>query len=258
MNILLVGCGKMGGALLENWMRGDEAFAIVDPQLDRAPQGVSLHSRREEVADRRFDVIVAAIKPQMIDQVMPDYSSMFTDDGYLLSIAAGCSIARLQQVSGGRPVIRVMPNLPAAIGAGVSALCASADASEAQIGHARAMMERTGTVITVEDEDAIDRFTAVAGSGPGYVFELARAYTEAAIALGFDEAQARAMVIGTLQGTIAMAAQSGEELETLRDSVTSKGGTTAAGLTALNGKGELSALLSATLEAAYDRAVELR
>jgi len=78
------------------------------------------------------------------------------------------------------------------------------------------------------------------------------------IALGFDEAQARAMVIGTLQGTIAMAAQSGEELETLRDSVTSKGGTTAAGLAALNGKGELSALLSATLEAAYDRAVELR
>ncbi|MEE4339015.1 pyrroline-5-carboxylate reductase [Erythrobacter sp.] len=258
MNILLVGCGKMGGALLENWKRGDEAFAIVDPFLDSAPEGVALHEKREEVADRQFDVIVAAIKPQMIDEVMPDYSDMSTSKGYLLSIAAGCSIARLKKVSGGKPVIRIMPNLPAAIGAGVSALCASEDATEAQLAHARAMMERTGTVITVEDEDAIDRFTAVAGSGPGYVFELARAYTEAAMALGFDEDQARAMVLGTLQGTVAMAAGSGEKLETLRNSVTSKSGTTAAGLNALNGKGELSALLSATLEAAYDRAVELR
>lgn len=248
----------MGGALLENWRRGEEAFAIVDPVLERAPQGVSLHQTREEVADRRFDVIVAAIKPQMIDEVMPDYSDMFTQDGYLLSIAAGCSIDRLKAVSGGKPVIRVMPNLPAAVGAGVSAICASEDASEAQLAHARAMMERTGTVVTVDDEDAIDRFTAVAGSGPGYVFELARAYTEAAMALGFDEDQARAMVLGTLQGTVAMAAGSDEPLETLRNSVTSKGGTTAAGLDALNGDGELSALLSATLEAAYNRAVELR
>lgn len=248
----------MGGALLENWRRGDETFAIVDPVLERAPQGVSLYKTREDVAKTHFDLIVAAVKPQMIDEVMPDYSDMFTRDGYLLSIAAGCSIGRLKAVSGGKPVIRVMPNLPAAIGAGVSAICASEDANAAQLAHARAMMERTGTVVTVDDEDAIDRFTAVAGSGPGYVFELARAYTEAAMALGFDEAQARAMVLGTLQGTVAMAAGSDEPLETLRNSVTSKGGTTAAGLEALNGAGELSALLSATLEAAYNRAVELR
>jgi len=248
----------MGGALLENWKRGDETFTIVDPMLDSAPAGVRLFASRDDVSDQSFDVIVAAIKPQMIDDVMPDYAPMFTDDGYLLSIAAGCSIERLAKVSGGRPVVRVMPNLPAAIGAGVSALCASEDASEAHLAHARTMMERTGTVITVDDEDAIDRFTAVAGSGPGYVFELARTYTQAAMDLGFAEDEARAMVLGTLQGTIAMAAGSDRPLEELRNSVTSKGGTTAAGLDALNGEGQLTALLSDTLQAAYDRAVELR
>jgi pyrroline-5-carboxylate reductase len=194
----------------------------------------------------------------MIDEVMPDYAEMFTDDGYCLSIAAGCSIARLKAVTRGRPVVRVMPNLPAAIGAGVSALCASDDASEAHLAHAKAMMDRTGTAITVKNEDAIDRFTAVAGSGPGYVFEIARVYIAAAMELGFPEAEARAMVLGTMQGTVAMAAGSDRSLEDLRNSVTSKGGTTAAGLDALNGANQLSGILSETLEAAYNRAVDLR
>ena len=151
-----------------------------------------------------------------------------------------------------------MPNLPAAIGAGVSGICASDDIAEDQMSHAREMMARTGTVIPVASEDALDRVTAVAGSGPGYVFEIARAYVEAARELGFDRREAEAMVLSTLQGTIAMAQQGDGTLEELRDSVTSKNGTTAAGLEALNGEGQLSTLFSRTLSAAYDRAVELR
>ena len=121
------------------------------------------------------------------------------------------------------------------------------------------MMRRTGTAVAVENEDMLDRATAVAGSGPGYVFEIARSYVAAAEKLGFDPDQARALVLGTMEGTIAMAlANPDTPLEELRNSVTSKGGTTAAGLDALNGDGGLSDKLDATLTSAYNRAVELR
>lgn len=248
----------MGGALLDKWCRGDEAFTIVDPYLAQAPAGVTLVKQRSDLAGKRFDVIVVAIKPQMIDSVLPEYEGMFAPSGFLLSIAAGCSIERLKNAVGGRSVIRVMPNLPAAIGAGVSGLCSSADAEPGQIAFARDIMQRAGVVIEVEDEDALDRVTAVAGSGPGYVFEIARCYVEAAMELGFTPEQANSMVLGTLQGTIAMAQQSDLSLEELRNSVTSKNGTTEAGLNALNGQGQLSTLMSKTLQAAYRRAVELR
>lgn len=254
----MIGCGKMGGALLEKWKEGEDEFTIVDPALSEAPSGVTLHRDRSGIAGQTFDVVVVAIKPQMIDDILPEYTDAFADDGYVLSMAAGCSIARLAKASGGRPVVRVMPNLPAAIGQGVSGLVASGDASDRHTSHATAMMERSGTVVTVEDEDALDRVTAVAGSGPGYVFELARSYVEAAMGLGFAEPEARDMVLDTLAGTIAMAKSSDQPLEELRNSVTSKNGTTAAGLNALNGDGQLSELLENTLKAAYDRAVELR
>ena len=248
----------MGSALLENWKKGPENFTIVDPGLNEAPEGVRLVSDRSAISDQRFDVIVVAVKPQMIAEIVPQYSGMFADDGYMLSIAAGASIDTLKQAAGDAPIVRVMPNLPAAIGAGVSGICASADVTDAQLAHAREMMERNGTVVEAADEDGLDRITAIAGSGPGYVFEIARAYVAAAMELGFDENEARDMVLGTMQGTISMAQASDQALEDLRNSVTSKNGTTAAGLAALNGDGAFDALIKNTLEAAYDRAVELR
>ncbi len=258
LKVLMIGCGKMGGALLGNWMRGGDEFTIVDPILDSAPDGATLVREAGELPDQRFDVLIIAIKPQLIDKVMPAYTAMLEPGGYALSIAAGCSIARIKSVLGGAPVLRVMPNLPAAIGQGVSALCASADATPEQTAHARTLMEYAGTAIMVEDEDQIDRFTGIAGSGPGYIFEFARAYVQAAMAMGFDDASARAMVLDTMAGTVAMARSSDEELEALRNSVTSKGGTTAAGLEAFNGDGEVSTLLAKTVAAAYSRALELK
>lgn len=248
----------MGSALLSFWKKGDEDFVIVDPGLDSAPDGVELVARKEDLGERKFDMVVVAIKPQQVDDVLPQYRESFAENAVLLSIAAGCSASRLEKASAGRPVIRVMPNLPAAIGRGMSGLYANPAVTDEHKAHAITMMERTGSVIEVDSEDALDRVTAVAGSGPGYVFEMARAYVEAAIALGFDEAQARRMVLDTMRGTLAMAEETGEPLETLRNSVTSKGGTTAAGLDALNGDGDFSRLIRSTLEAAYRRAEELR
>jgi pyrroline-5-carboxylate reductase len=120
------------------------------------------------------------------------------------------------------------------------------------------LMQQTGTTVWVDEEDALDRVTAVAGSGPGYVFEIARTYIEAAEALGFTTAQARALVLDTMAGAVEMARRSDESVETLRNSVTSKNGTTQAGLDALNGDGTLTELMRRTTRAAYDRAVELR
>lgn len=249
----------MGGALLEHWMEGDERFTIVDPMLESAPDNARLVSSRDSIADESFDVVIVAIKPQMIEEIVPEYASMLAESGYVLSIAAGCSIARLSNLMNDAPVVRVMPNLPAAVGCGVSGICAGTGAEGSPLAHAETMMRRAGTTITVDSEDKIDRFTAVAGSGPGYVFELARAYVAAAMELGFDEQEARAMVLGTIEGTTAMALEpDAPSLDDLRNSVTSKGGTTAAGLEALNGDGQISHRLRETLEAAYNRAVELR
>ena len=249
----------MGSALLSQWVEGPEAITVVDPAGSDVPDGVALIADRAEIADRKFDLIVAAVKPQLIDDILADYASMLAPGGYVLSIAAGYSAARLSRLMGDAPVIRTMPNLPAAIGRGVSGICAGPHAGDEHIAHAQDFMGRAGTTVTVDSEERLDRVTAVAGSGPGYVFEIARAYTEAAIAQGFDEEEARAMVLGTIGGAIAMASEPGApSLEDLRNSVTSKGGTTAAGLNALNGDGGLSTRLHDTLKAAYDRAVELR
>lgn len=257
MKILMVGCGKMGGALLARWVEGADEFAIVDPGLNNAPDGVRLFSDQAQLGEEKFDVLVVAIKPQMIDEVLPDYAKVLGDDGYVLSIAAGCSLSRIERLAGA-PAIRVMPNLPAAIGQGVSGVCPGSGTTAKQRGHAEALMAHAGAVVAVADEDALDRVTAVAGSGPGYVFEIARAYLAAARGLGFDAEQARTLVLGTLAGTIEMAADSELSLEELRNSVTSKNGTTQAGLEALNGDDLLSRRLRETVDAAYARAVELR
>ena len=249
----------MGGALLSHWIEGSESFTIVDPALDSAPDGVRLVRDRDALKNETFDVVIVAIKPQMIDDILPGYAAMLSDGGYVLSIAAGCSLARLSRLMNGAPAVRVMPNLPAAVGKGVSGLCADDAAQGEPLAHAQDLMERTGTAVVVDSEDKIDRVTAVAGSGPGYVFEIARAYVEAAMAMGFDREEARALVLGTIEGATAMALEPGAPgLEDLRNSVTSKGGTTAAGLDALNGDGTISRKMRETLEAAYNRAVELR
>ena len=255
----MIGCGKMGGALLDHWKSGDESFTIVDPFLEKAPEGVRLERDRAAIGDTRYDVLIVAIKPQMLDDVLPDYRAHLAEGGYVLSIAAGASIERLSGLLGGAPVIRVMPNLPAAVGQGVSGLVAGPGVADGQRAHAMAMMDRTGTVIPVDSEDGLDRVTAVAGSGPGYIFEIARTYVSAAEAMGFDRDQARALALGTMQGTVAMAlSEADTDLATHRDNVTSKGGTTAAGLAALNGDDAITDHFRACVQAAYDRAVELR
>lgn len=148
--------------------------------------------------------------------------------------------------------------MPVMVGKGATALYANEQTTEVQRELISRMMQTTGNLVWVEDEDAIDRFTAVAGSGPGYAFEIARCWVAAAQGLGFTEKEARDMVLQTLAGSAEMALNSESTLDELRNSVTSKNGTTAAGLGALNGDSGLDRLFGATVEAAYRRAIELR
>lgn len=257
--IVMVGCGNMGGALLARWAELDGvSFTVVDPAGPDTPPGVDVKSSPEGLDEGSFDALIVAVKPQLIDTAIPPAAALLKRDGAAISIAAGTSAQSVSKAAGGFPVIRLMPNMPARIGQGVSGLYADPDCSPAHKSLAGRLGDAVGTAIWLADEDQVDRITAAAGSGPGYVFDFARAYQEAAQAMGFDADQARALTLQTIAGCMGLAEQTGEPFEALRDSIMSKGGTTAAGVAVLNEGGELDTRMRAALGAAYARALELR
>lgn len=259
MNILLIGCGKMGGAMLRQWTScGDNSFTVADPAASNLPDGVTHVSKATDLPPDTFDAVLIAVKPQMIADVVPDYVHALKDGGVFVSIAAGASVASIAKVVGDAAIVRVMPNMAALVGMGVSGLYANDRCTPQQTREIVALIDQTGTCIPLDSEDRIDRLTAVSGSGPGYIFEMLRSYTAAAEALGFDHDTARRLVFDTVTGTVQAARQSDQSLEELRNSVTSKNGTTQAGLTELMRDGELDKLFHDTLQAAYVRAGELK
>lgn len=259
MSLLMIGCGKMGSALLSRWCtKMQHAITIVAPTRQTAPENVTLKHSIKDLDNKKFDIIVIAIKPQLIEVVLPAYRDHIAKDGCIVSIAAGYSVASIEKLIGQQPIIRIMPNLPAQIGRGVSALYPNTHCTQSHIAIAKALTDAAGYTLLVDSEDAIDKVTAVAGSGPGYTFEIARCWMNAAQALGFSAKESRELVLNTLVGSIEMALQSDQTMDELRNSVTSKAGTTEAGLKALNNDGQLAELLNSTIVAAYNRAVELR
>jgi pyrroline-5-carboxylate reductase len=249
----------MGGALLKAWAdKTDHKFTVADPADPDLPTGAAHARSADDLDETSFDYLIVALKPQLIDDVLPAYLPHLAPSGVISSIAAGYSAERLAAHAPGRAVIRIMPNLPALIGKGVSGLYAHGSVTDAAAHEIEALARCSGEIVWVDSEDMLDRLTAVAGSGPGYIFEMLRAYVEAAENLGFNEADAHKLVLGTVRGALELAQQSDQSLEDLRTSVTSKGGTTAAGLAALNGNDEFSSLIRDTLAAAYQRALALR
>jgi pyrroline-5-carboxylate reductase len=259
MNILLIGCGKMGGAMLRQWVGNDgNRFTVADPAISDLPEGVRHVSKATELTVAEFDVVLIAIKPQMIAAILPDYAHSLKPDGCFVSIAAGCSIGTIAGIVSEKAIVRVMPNLAAMVGLGVSGLYANRNCTEQHRARVTALIAETGTCIQLSSEDEIDRLTAISGSGPGFIFEVMRSYVEAAKSLGFDDETARVLVMDTITGTVETARQSSETLEELRNSVTSKNGTTQAGLAELMRNGALDVLFHKTVQAACNRAAELR
>jgi len=259
MDILMVGCGRMGGAMLGCWStREDIHFTVVDPAKPDVPEGVRVLSEASALGSDQFDIIIIAVKPQMIEAVMPDYTARLKDGGCMVSIAAGFSMDSLRRVLGDVPVIRVMPNLPALIGKGATGIYATNDCPTALKETVGDLMERIGKAVWVRSEDELDRLTAVSGSGPGYVFQFIESFIEGARELGFAEKDARTLVIQTMVGATEMAASTDAPISELRTSVTSKGGTTQAGLAQLRQDHMLDLLMKSTTKAAYERALELK
>lgn len=256
-SMLLVGCGNMGGAMLEGWLAsGMDAsrFTIIDPQLGEAPHGVEL---LRQVPDRRFDALLLAVKPQLLAEVGPAVASVVTGDCVVLSILAGVRLPHLASrfpKAGG--LVRIMPNLAAAIGKSPVALAAQGlDAGQSTA--VTKLMEPLGTPQWLEDEGLFDLVTALAGSGPAFVYRFIDAMASGAADLGLHPDQARQLALATVEGAALLASGSEHSPAELANRVASPGGTTRAGLDVLDTDEALSRLLEATLRAARDRSAEL-
>jgi len=267
--LVLVGAGKMGGALLEGWLAHgvDPARVLV---LDPAPSPataelLSRHkiARPANAADlpRSPAVVVLAVKPQTMDGLLPSLAPSVGPSTLVLSIAAGRTIASFErQLPAGAAIVRAMPNTPAAIGQGITVATANGRVDAGQRELAGALLAAVGEVAWVDDEGLMDAVTAVSGSGPAYVFLLAECLAEAGVAAGLDKELAARLAAATVVGSAGLLAVSGEAPSNLREKVTSPGGTTQAALEVLKGAGGaegLAGLLRRAVKAATDRSREL-
>jgi pyrroline-5-carboxylate reductase len=258
--IALAGAGKMGGAMLAGWLaRGLDPSRVVviepspSPDISAlAAKGITLNP----AAARAADTLVVAVKPQMFRGAGAQLKSVVGDTTLVVSIMAGTTIAVLQEVCGGA-VVRAMPNTPAAIGRGITVAVAHRTVSAAQRAAADALLRATGSVEWVEDEGLMDAVTAVSGSGPAYVFLLAEELARAGVAAGLPEELATKLARETVAGSGELLHRSELASATLRQNVTSPGGTTAAALNVLMGPGGLQQLMEHAVAAAAARSKEL-
>jgi pyrroline-5-carboxylate reductase len=264
--LVLVGAGKMGGAMLAAWLeRGlDPADVVVQdpappPEVAAllASKGIKPRADLGPVA-RPPAVIVMAVKPQVMDTVFPPLARATGPDTLVVSIAAGRTIAGFEaHLARGIAVVRAMPNTPAAIGRGITACAANAAATDGQKALAERLLSAVGEVVWLDREDLIDAVTAVSGSGPAYVFLLAEYLAEAGVAAGLAPELADKLARATVSGSGELLHSSGLPAGTLRQNVTSPGGTTAAALSILMGDEGLKPLMVRAVAAALARSREL-
>ena len=268
--LLLVGCGKMGGAMLEGWLREGapgNRICVVEPTPSESLRtlaersGVTLVSQISGTpADMAVSVVILAVKPQMMADVLPQVAARTAPSAPLaLSIAAGTTIAAFEAAFGAQSaVVRAMPNTPAAVGRGAAALTANSHVSPEQRALADVLLRSVGEVVWLEDEALIDAVTAVSGSGPAYVFHMIEALAAAGAAEGLPADLAMTLARATIIGAGELARQSPESAGQLRINVTSPGGTTAAGLEQLMAAEDgLTPLMRRTVAAAARRSREL-
>ena len=263
-SLVLLGCGKMGRAMLQGWLKGGLPPAqvqVIDPYPSdwlkaQVAQGVTLNPA--ELAPATIAVI--AVKPQMMTQAAPRLAVLAGQGPgtrtLILSIAAGTPIATFEAMFGaGTPIIRAMPNTPAAVGRGIAALIGNDAASEAQMAMAEALLGAVGQTVRLDSEEQMHAVTGLSGSGPAYVFHLIEAMAAAGAAAGLAPDLAMRLARATVTGAGALADASPEPAGQLRIDVTSPAGTTAAGLDVL--MPELVPLMTRTVAAAAGRSREL-
>lgn len=259
--LLMLGAGRMGGALLQGWSHfgpitmaevlirdphpGEDAEAAVE-------RGALLDPSPERIA--QADIVVLAVKPQMWREAAAAIEPHLAPDALIVSIMAGVSIAAIAEVFGGRPVARVMPMTAAAVGQGVTSIFSRT--YEARV-RAADLFRTLGAVVEIGDEQLMHAATAVAGSGPAYFYAFVEALEAAGVKAGFSQAQAVVLAQHTFLGAAALLDSDDKDPAELRRQVTSPGGTTQAALEVLMGEGGLGPLLAEAVAAAVARSKEL-
>ena len=258
--LVLLGCGKMGSAMLAGWLRGGlppGSVFVADPNPSDWLKGLGVHLNAGLPDDPA--IVLVAVKPQMMAEALPRLKPLGNGRTLFLSVAAGTRIAYYEATLGAKtPIVRAMPNTPAAIGRGITAICGNAQASEAHLALSEALLAAVGQVVRLDGEHQMDAVTAVSGSGPAYVFHLIETLAAAGVAEGLPADLAMRLARATVAGAGALAEEAGEDPGQLRVNVTSPGGTTAAALAVLMDEGQgFPSLLKKAVHAAAERGKEL-
>lgn len=264
--LLLIGAGRMGGALLKGWVARKIGPVIVvepkpSPELRKLAKQkkITLVDAPSQVKAKKLSACVVALKPQILKGEAPVLAEFARSGALMISIAAGTDTKLLFQAWGKKArIVRAMPNTPGAIGQGITGLFAARGTTPADKRKATSLLAALGETIWVAKEDLIDSVTAVSGSGPAYLFLMAEAMTEAGIAEGLPRDQAEKLARATVAGSGALLAADKSPAAALREAVTSPGGTTQAALHVLMADDGLAALMKRAIHAARLRAEELR
>lgn len=266
-SVILVGCGNMGYAMLGGWLAAGRLSAgdvtVVEPADDLRHRAAELGVKtvagpQDLAADAAPALVVIAVKPQLIADILPSYVRHAQGGATFLSIAAGVGMAAFARILGdGVPVIRCMPNTPAAIGLGMMVVVDNGAVPQPTLDFVRGLLAASGEVATIEREDLMDAVTAVSGSGPAYLFHFVECLTEAGEKAGLPPQTASRLATQTVFGAASLAAGSKHDPATLRRQVTSPNGTTAAALDVLMGEDRLKKLVAEAVEAARLRSIEL-
>ena len=264
-SMLLLGCGKMGGAMLRGWLArgvpGSQLYVVdTNPRDldDIVAAGVTIVTSPAALpAGFQPAIVLLAIKPQFMDQALPDYRRFARSQTLFLSIAAGKTLAYLRQQLGEATIVRAMPNTPAAIGRGMSVIVRQPDVDTAQLDLCSQLLSAVGEVAWVDDEDLINAVTAVSGGGPAYVFLLIECLAEAGRAAGLPAELAMQLARSTVCGSGELAYQSSEPAEALRKAVMSPKGTTEQAIGVLMALDGLQPLMTRAVAAATRRSREI-
>ena len=258
--LVLLGCGKMGSALLSGWLEQG-----IDPKsvwiLDPKPSEwiLSIGVRVNEMLPDDPAVVMVAVKPQMMGEALPRLQRFGSATTLFISVAAGTPMLAFEEVLGrSTPIVRAMPNTPAAVGQGITALIGNGRATEKDLFEAQNLMAAVGLTIVLQDEGQMDAVTGVSGSGPAYVFHMIETLAQAGVKQGLPADMAMQLAKATVAGAGALAMQSDESAEQLRVNVTSPNGTTQAALDVLmRDKTGLQSLMTKAVKAATKRSQEL-
>jgi len=258
--LVLLGCGKMGSAMLEGWLAGGLPATSVwvnDPNPSDWVQGQGIHLNADLPPNPA--IVLVAVKPQIMREALPTLAPLGDGDTLFLSVAAGITIATFEDMLGAdTPVIRSIPNTPAAVKQGITAIIGNARVSEAQLQMAETLLAAIGQTVRLETEVQMDAVTGLSGSGPAYVFHMIESLAKAGEEQGLAPALAMTLAKATVAGSGALAMQSDETPSQLRVNVTSPNGTTQAGLEVLmNQDTGLPPLMVKTIDAATKRSREL-